>query len=43
MTFNLVNYLYLFMLLLLNQNNTTAVWIILLGMRNKEKLLFFAN
>ncbi len=48
MNFNFVNYLYLFKLLLLNQNNPTAVWLILLGMRNKKSnfwknILFFAN
>ncbi len=37
MNFNFVNYLYLFKLLLLIQNNPTAVWLILLGMRNKKK------
>ncbi len=38
MYFNLVNYLYLFKLLLLNQNNPTVVWLILLGMRIKKKV-----
>ncbi len=39
MNFNFVNYLHLFKLLLLNQNNPTAVWLILLGMRNKKKMI----
>ncbi len=39
MNFNLVNYLYLFKLLLLNQNNPTAVWLILPGMRNKKNMI----
>ncbi len=37
MNFNFVNYLYLFKLVLLNQNNPTAVWLILLGMHNKKR------
>ncbi len=36
MNFNFENYLYLFKLLLLNQNNATEVWLILLGMRSKK-------
>ncbi len=48
MNFNFVNYLYLFKLLLLNQNKPTAVWLILLGMHNKKnvvkmELTVFAN
>ncbi len=39
MNFNFVNYLYLFKSLLLNQNNPTAVWLILLGMRNKKNVI----
>ncbi len=38
MNFNLVNDLYLFKLLL-NQNNPTAVWLILPGLRNKKNLI----
>ncbi len=37
MNFNLVNYLYLFKLLILNQYSPTAVWLILLGMCNIKK------
>ncbi len=36
MNFNLVNYLYLFKVIIINQNNPAAVWLILLGMRNKK-------
>ncbi len=52
MNFNLVNNLYVFKLLLLDQNNPTAVWLILLDMRynksdickeNKKELSVFAN
>ncbi len=43
MNYNFVNYLYLFKLLLLNQNNQTAVWLIVLGMRNKKKRDFWKN
>ncbi len=39
MNFNLINNLYLLKLLLLNQNNPTAVWLLLLGMRNKKKVI----
>ncbi len=39
MKFNFVNYLYLFKLLLINQNNPTAVWLILLGMCNKINMI----
>ncbi len=39
MNFNVVSYLYLFKLLLLNQNNPTAVWLILFGMRNKKNMI----
>ncbi len=50
MNFNLEMYLYLFKLLLLNQNNPTAVWFILLGIAVKKlafwkkmELSFFLN
>ncbi len=36
MNINFVNHLYLFKLLLLNQNNPTEVWLILLGMHKKN-------
>ncbi len=38
MNFNLVNYLYLFKVIIINQNNPAAVWLILLGMRNKKQI-----
>ncbi len=37
MNFHFVSYLYLFKLLLLIQNNQTAIWLILLGMHSKKK------
>ncbi len=40
MNYNFVSYLYLFELLLLNQNNPTAVWLILLGMHNKKNMIY---
>ncbi len=43
MNFNFVSYMYLLKLLLLNQNNPTAVWLILLGMRNKKKNMISEN
>ncbi len=43
MNFNLVNYLYLFKVIIINQNNPAAVWLILLGMRNKKNWFLKKN
>ncbi len=43
MNFNFENYLYLFKLLLLNQNNATEVWLILLGMCSKKTCFLKEN
>ncbi len=43
MNFNFINDLYLCKLLLINQNNPPADWLILLGMRNKKKHNFWKN